>query len=664
MSHPTGAGLQRQQVDLCHLLVSDPPPFALLHRPQSAGRDRVGILVGDISTVNTVAELPLPAPTDTAEPGPELLAVLPYRQIAERGYTCHDDGAPLLVMTVREHGQVSVADALRRIPDLPLDLVDGDFDIDDESYADIVRKVLTEEIGRGEGANFVIKRSYLAHLPGAAPRRALAIFRQLLRRERGAYWTFVVHTGTRTFVGATPERHISLLEGTVMMNPISGTYRYPGSGPTRPGVLRFLGDRKEADELYMVVDEELKMMARVCDRGGQVVGPYLKEMAKLAHTEYLLRGQSSRDVRDILRESMFAPTVTGSPLANACRVIARYEPGGRGYYGGALALIGRDLLGQRTLDASILIRTAEIDTTGQLRLGVGATLVRHSDPDSEAAETRAKAAGLLAAINGPDTVSDAIPASGSSVPDRLGAHPVVRAALAARNTVLAGFWLHHETSRLRPDPKLTGRRVLVIDAEDTFTAMLGHQLRSFGLTVTIRHVDELGEPSDFDMVVVGPGPGDPREVNHPKIASLRRITQGLLRDRIPFLSVCLGHQVLSGVLGFELIRKEVPNQGFQREIELFGQRVRVGFYNTFAARSVTDDVECAALGVTVQVCRDADSGEVHALRGPGFRSLQFHPESVLSPDGMVITSSLLTALLADTEPASRLAVAATSTHRS
>jgi phenazine biosynthesis protein phzE len=225
--------------------------------------------------------------------------------------------------------------------------------------------------------------------------------------------------------------------------------------------------------------------------------------------------------------------------------------------------------------------------------------------------------------------------------------------------VLAEFWLHHERSRLHPDPKLIGRRVLVIDAEDTFTAMLGHQLRSLGLAVTIRRFDEPGEPSDFDMVVIGPGPGDPRDVNHPKIASLRHITEGLLRDRIPFLSVCLGHQVLCGLLGFELIRKEVPNQGFQREIELFGQRARVGFYNTFTARSDTNDVECAAVAATVQVSRDADSNEVHALRGPGFRSVQFHPESVLSRDGVAIISSLLAALLADTEPKARLAVAAT-----
>lgn len=148
----------------------------------------------------------------------------------------------------------------------------------------------------------------------------------------------------------------------------------------------------------MVVDEELKMMCTVGDRGGAVVGPRLKEMAHLAHTEYELRGRSSLDVREVLRETMFAATVTGSPVQNACRVIERYEAGGRGYYAGALALLGVDASGSQTLDSPILIRTADIAADGALRVPVGATLVRHSDPAGEVAETHAKAAGVLAAL--------------------------------------------------------------------------------------------------------------------------------------------------------------------------------------------------------------------------------------------------------------------------
>ncbi|MFF9677803.1 chorismate-binding protein, partial [Streptomyces eurythermus] len=360
------------------------PAFALLYRPESGDPGTLEVLSGTAATVDTVAGIPM---TEAPDPGAgarqDVLAVIPFRQVAERGYACADDGEPLIAITVREQTTLAVGDALRRLPDEPVVLDGGAFDLDDDEYAGIVRKVIADEIGTGEGANFVIKRSFVADITDYTVHSALAFFRRLLEREQGAYWTFVVHTGDRTFVGASPERHVSLRAGRAVMNPISGTYRYPPSGPTLPGVMDFLADRKEADELYMVVDEELKMMARICDPAPRVVGPHLKEMARLAHTEYFIEGKSDHDPRTILRETLFAPTVTGSPLESACRVIHRYEPRGRGYYSGVIALIGQDERGWRTLDSSILIRTADIDDTGRLRIGVGATLVRHSDPASE-----------------------------------------------------------------------------------------------------------------------------------------------------------------------------------------------------------------------------------------------------------------------------------------
>ncbi|QIJ65854.1 anthranilate synthase family protein [Streptomyces sp. JB150] len=625
---------------LARVLAPHPPAFALLYRPETAGRGTVDVLLGDISTPRTLADLPLPEhPRPAAGPRHELLTLIPYRQIAERGFAAPDDGEPLIAMTVTDQAPLPLDEVLRRLPDTPIELTGGHFDVDDDTYAETVRRVIADEIGTGEGANFVVKRSFVADITGYTPHSALSFFRRLLRGESGAYWTFVVHTGDRTFVGATPERHVSLSDGTAVMNPISGTYRYPSTGPALPEVLDFLADRKEADELYMVVDEELKMMARICDSGGRVVGPYLKEMARLAHTEYFIEGRSTRDPREILRESMFAPTVTGSPLESACRVISRYEPEGRGYYSGVVALIGRDARGGHALDSSILIRTADIDATGRVRIGVGATLVRHSRPESEVAETRAKAAGLLAALQ-TDAPADRAP----SAAVRFGDHPDVRAALERRNTSLAGFWLAGDADRTRTAPDLPVSRVLVVDAEDTFTSMIDHQLRSLGLDVTVRRFDEPYSFDGHDLVVMGPGPGDPRDTGHPKIAHLRSAIDTLLAERRPFLAVCLSHQVLSMRLGLPLVRREVPNQGVQHEIDLFGSRERVGFYNTFAARSAEDKADCPGVGV-VEVSRDPGTGEVHALRGPHFASMQFHAESVLTQDGVRIVGTLMSEVL-------------------
>ncbi|WP_369228608.1 anthranilate synthase family protein (plasmid) [Streptomyces sp. R39] len=615
---------------LTQVLRGQASAYALLHRPSSMG-STLEVLLGDVHAVDTIAEIPLLETTSVSGAGHEVLTIIPYLQIRERGFAAPDDGAPLLVMPIAAQEGLPLAETLHRLPDSAVDLVNGRFEPDDEHYARIVRQVIEEDIGHGEGSNFVIKRSFMAEIPRYSRHSALSFFRRLLERESGAYWTYLVHTGNRTFVGASPERHVSLHGNTAMMNPVSGTYRYPASGATLPGVLAFLADRKEADELYMVLDEELKMMARVCDTGLRVVGPYLKEMARLAHTEYFIEGRTTREVHEILRETLFAPTVTGSPLENAAKVIARYEAEGRGYYSGVLALIGRDDQGSRTLDSTIIIRTADIDAAGRIRIGTGATLVRNSIPDSEVAETRAKVASLLAALQagrGPLFAN----------------HSEVREALARRNDTIAGFWLGTDSRSEHMVPGLAGRSVLVVDAEDTFTSMIDHQLRSMGLEVTVRRFDEPYCFDRYDLVVMGPGPGDPCNTDDPKILRLQRDINTLLSERRPFLAVCLSHQVLSTLLGLSVVRRAMPAQGVQKEINLFGQCERVGFYNSFTALCDEDKLSHPQLGV-VQFSRDEGSSEIHALRGRGFASMQFHAESVLTEDGLRIVSELLTELL-------------------
>ncbi|MEV6951381.1 anthranilate synthase family protein [Streptomyces sp. NPDC051183] len=615
---------------LSRLLDDSCPPFALLRR-RTPGRDHdtVEVLIGPVHEAERLADLPVrELPT---------LALVPFRQIRERGFDVRDDGTPLSVLAAEEAYEIPLAEALAALPAHDVRVEGGGFDVPDEEYAATVERVIEDEIGRGEGANFVIRRTYEGRIDGFGRADALALFRRLLEGERGAYWTYVVHTGDRTLVGASPEVHVRMTGGTVVMNPISGTYRYPAGGPTAESLLAFLGDRKETEELSMVVDEELKMMCTVGDRGGVVVGPRLKEMAHLAHTEYELRGRTSLDAREVLRETMFAATVTGSPVQNACRVIERYETGGRGYYAGALALLGLDSSGGQTVDSPILIRTADIAADGTLRVPVGATLVRHSDPAGEVAETHAKAAGVLAALG----VRPAAPrpAFGGA---RLADDPRVQAALAARRQDLAPFWLRMQE---RPVP-VTGH-ALVVDGEDTFTAMLGHVLRVAGLDVTVRRFDDPGLRAAAlawdGPVVLGPGPGNPAESADPKMRLLRGLAAELLAShRGGILGVCLGHELLAAELGLPLIRKAEPAQGAQTRIDLFGAQEVVGFYNTFTAHC--DDANEARLALSgVEIARDTATGEVHALRSAsGFAGVQFHPESVLTLRGAELVRDLLT----------------------
>ena len=602
----------------------------------------VTLVGGRRSEVGSLLDVPLEdGPPPPGRRFDRLLAV-PFRQVRERGFAAHDDGAPLTVVELLTEQEVALPDLLAALPDEPLTFSDrGRFETSDEEYAEVVRRIIDDEIGNGEGANLVVARHYRAQVDGWGPAAALTVLRRLLERERGAYWTFVVFTGERYLVGASPERHVSVHGGDVRMNPISGTFRLRGIAEEqrKSRLLEFLADEKEIYELFMVVDEELKMMCDVCDRGGQVLGPFLKPMTHLVHTEYLLAGRTTRDVRAVLRDTMFAATVTGAPVENACRLIEAYEAEGRGYYGAALALLGRDPDGAPTADSPIVIRTAEVTPDGAVRVTAGATLVRDSDPDHEVAETHAKAGGILTALGLLDGPSSPVTGIEALTQDE-----DVLIALASRNQRLSRFWLT-EQSGAAPVPELKGRRAVILEGEDDFVNMLRHVLEVLGMSADVLPHEEYAEGAldGYDLVVVGPGPGDPRDGSSPKIAVFRAATERLLATGQPFLSVCLGHQVLCDRLGIPLAYKDIVFQGTQSRVDLSPVLPReevVGFYNTFVGRPA------GALPPGVEVATDPATGDVHTLVGPHYRGVQFHAESILTENGFALLREVVLDLLA------------------
>lgn len=602
------------------LLTAEAPLFAVIHREHESMLD---VLVGDVVDVDRLAGIPLD--------GAEVLALVPFRQVRERGFAAHDDGAPIRCLVVRDRESIDVDEAIALLPRHPVIVGDLEVDVSDADYAAVVRRVIDDEIGRGEGANFVIRREFTGSTDAAPAAAVLGWLRQLLEHERGAYWTFALSTPGLAAVGATPERHVSSIDGVVSMNPISGTFRHGDAARDDDALLAFLADVKEREELVMVVDEELKMMSAVCPEGGRIRGPFLKRMSRLTHTEYLLEGRSPLDPREVLRRTMFAPTVTGSPMGNACAVIARHEQTPRGYYAGVLARF-TPRTGGYDVDAPILIRTAYLDDAGRVRLPVGATLVRHSDPTGEVAETRAKAAGVLTALG-------ALPRA--AAPERHVDADHLGTLLEARNDRLAAFWRSPQAAR-----RSRAASALVIDAGDDFTTMLAHQLRHLGFEARVVAWHEVGEDPADDLVVFGPGPGDPRDRSDRRIARLRELIAARLEAQRPFLAVCLSHQVLAGLAGLLIAPLPAPRQGVQLEVDVFGQRAAIGFYNTFSALGSAGSTT-PRLGL--EMAADATTGVVDALRGRGVASVQGHLESVTSPDGLVVLERLVDGVLAGQE---------------
>jgi phenazine biosynthesis protein phzE len=591
--------------------------------------------------VESVLDVPLEDGVPTDGHLADRLVAIPFRQVAERGFEVHDDGTPLVVVDVETELEFSVAEVIEAIDDTGIEFADrGGFETDDATYGELVESVIRDEIGQGEGANLVIGRHYRAEVADWGVDKALTVFRRLLERERGAYWTYVFFTGDRYLIGASPERHVSIHGGDVRMNPISGTFRLPRDpqADVKGDLLAFLADEKEIYELFMVVDEELKMMCDICHEGGQVLGPFLKPMSRLVHTEYLLAGRTHRDPREVLRDTMYAATVTGSPVENACRLIKRYETEGRGYYGAALAVLGRDREGGPVVDSPIVIRTADVDLDGHLRVTAGATLVRDSDAAYEVAETHAKAGGILSAFG----LVEPAPAPQLNVAELVNDEDVLL-ALNARNRRLSSFWLTDQGGSA-PDPRLAGRSVVILDGEDDFVNMLRHLLGVLGLSSrVVRHEEyAAGVLDGADLVIVGPGPGDPRDDADPKMGQLRAAVAELLAAERPFLAVCLGHQALCHQLGLDLSYKDIVFQGTQSPVGIEGRTERVGFYNTFVGR-----VGDATLPEDVVVEADPDTGDIHVLRGPHYTGIQFHAESILTQHGYDLLHDLVGRLLLD-----------------
>ena len=122
--------------------------------------------------------------------------------------------------------------------------------------------------------------------------------------------------------------------------------------------------------------------------------------------------------------------------------------------------------------------------------------------------------------------------------------------------------------------------------------------------------------------------------------TMRTVVDRLLARGQPFLAVCLGHQALCQRLGIDLGFKDIVFQGTQSPVGIDGRTERVGFYNTFVGRArgpLPDGVEVEA---------DPESGDIHLIRGPHFRGIQFHAESILTEHGSDLVHRLASDLLA------------------
>ena len=199
-------------------------------------------------------------------------------------------------------------------------------------------------------------------------------------------------------VGSSPESLVKVESGSVLTHPIAGT-RPRGAGPEEDRALaeELAADAKERAEHLMLVDLARNDLAKVCEAGSVEVVEFM-EVWRYSHVMHLVStvtGQlrAGRTAYDALAATFPAGTLSGAPKPRALALIDALEPVRRGLYGGTAGYF--DFAGD--LDMAITIRSAVL-RDGVARVQAGAGVVADSVPASEEAETRAKAAAVLAAV--------------------------------------------------------------------------------------------------------------------------------------------------------------------------------------------------------------------------------------------------------------------------
>ncbi len=489
-----------------------------------------------------------------------------------------------------------------------------------KEYEQVVENIVKKEIGNGEGSNFLVAQKVSWKIKDFDIQVALSIFKRLLQWDYGTYLHFIFFDGENIFIWASPERNVEVTkENQVRMNPISWTFKkvwYTNYLDFKKDFLVFLQDQKEINELFMATDEELKMMSKICSSGGMIVGPILKEMANLIHTEYLLSWKTELSKIEVLKLSMWASTVIWSPIESAFKVASKYENFSRKYYAGAICHINKDFL-----DSAIMIRTLQLDINWNLDIYVGASLVKDSNPTKEYEELQIKLRWVLNAIawKKPKTLKFC---------NLYYLDDEVQELVQQRNGNLSKTWFFKQETM--EDGKIKWKKVLIINNEDDFTNMLAHLLKLIWLKVEIKRFDKiiLKEILDYDFVLIWPGPWNPTEDNEKMLKNLEVIDY-LEKNEKKYFWVCLGHQLICRYKNISLNKKEIPTQWEQIEIDFFWKKEKVAFYNTFAG---FDNWNIK----NVELSKNEKTKEIYAIRWKNFFSFQFHPESILTQNGLEI----------------------------
>jgi len=227
---------------------------------------------------------------------------------------------------------------------------------------------------------------------------AVSLYRSL-RINNPAPFAGLLQLDDMSIMSSSPERLVAVKQGQVSTRPIAGTR--PRSGNPQADLQlaeELLAHPKEQAEHIMLIDLERNDLGRVCKPGSIEVSELmtLESYQHVHHIVSTVQGRLQDDMgpADVIRAVFPGGTITGCPKVRCMEIIAELEKQPREAYTGSMGYINCD----GSMDLNILIRTLLLKGNN-LSLRAGAGIVYDSDPENELNETRAKAQGLLNALD-------------------------------------------------------------------------------------------------------------------------------------------------------------------------------------------------------------------------------------------------------------------------
>ncbi|WP_274476056.1 anthranilate synthase component II [Mangrovimonas aestuarii] len=185
------------------------------------------------------------------------------------------------------------------------------------------------------------------------------------------------------------------------------------------------------------------------------------------------------------------------------------------------------------------------------------------------------------------------------------------------------------------------KSVLVIDNYDSFTYNLVHYLEDLGAIVTVKRNDELTleEVADYNKILLSPGPGIPDEAG-----LLKPIIETYASSK-SILGICLGMQAIGEVFGGNIINLDTVYHGVSTDVTLSGIKDTLfnGCNTSFKVGRYHSWVIDAKLPESLEATSFDTNGQLMSLRHKTYdvKGVQYHPESVLTPNGKLILKNWL-----------------------